>query len=142
VADLSLAMLNQVLEASLAFMILLLILSLSAIIRVRPMTPASAETNTDTDTGPPVPARMNAGPQPGTMVAAAPGSAHWPPAAQNGMRSPAPARRSGFLGRTRYDARHVRGRMPKARPPAPAGPPWGPAAPPPGRPQQGSERWS
>lgn len=143
-ADLSLAMLNQVLEASLAFMILLLLLSLSAIIRVRPMTPASAETNTDTDTdiGPPMPARMNAGPQPGSMVAVGPSSAHWPPAAPNGMPSPAPARRSGFLGRTRYDARHVRGRMPNARPPAPAGPPWGPAAPPPGRPQQGSERWS
>jgi len=142
VADLSLAMLNQVLEASLAFMILLLLLSLSAIVRVRPMPPSSTETNTDTDIAAPFPATMGTGPQPGTMMAAAPGSALWPPAAPNGARPPAPARRSGFLGRTRYEARHQRGRMPKPRPPAPAGPPWGPAAPPPGRPQQGSERWS
>jgi hypothetical protein len=82
---------------------------------------------------------MVAGPQPGNLVAAAPGQAVWPPAAPNGMRSPEPVRRSGFLGRARYEAKHVRGHTPKPRPPAPAGPPWGPA-PPPGRPQQGSER--
>jgi hypothetical protein len=142
VADLSLAMLNQVLEASLAFMIFLLVLSLTAIVRVGPMAPASTEANTDTDIGAPFPGTMVAAPPPGQMAAAAPASALWPPAAPNGIRPPAPARRSGWLGRTRYEARHVRGRMPKPRPPAPAGPPWGPAAPPPGRAQQSSERWT
>lgn len=133
---------NQVLEVTLAFMILLLLLSVTAIIRVGPMTPASTEANTDTDIAP-IPARMATGPQPGRMVAAGPAPALWPPGGSNGMRPPpAPVRRSGLLGRTRYEARHVRGRMPKPRPPAPAGPPWGPATPPPGRAQQGSERWT
>ncbi|MDR2988796.1 MAG: hypothetical protein LBV34_28565 [Nocardiopsaceae bacterium] len=144
-ADLSLAMLNQVLEASLAFMILLLLLSVTAIIRVGPMTPASTETNTESDLAAPMPGTMVAGPpQPGTMVAAGPAPAFWPPPAPNGVRPPAPppVRRSGMFGRGRYEARHVRGRAAKPRPPAPAGPPWGPAAPPPGRPQQGSERWT
>jgi hypothetical protein len=140
VADLSPSMLNQVLEATLAFMIFLLLLSVTAIVRVGPMAPASSEANTDTDIGAPFPGTMLAGPPPSQMAA----PALWPPAAPNGMRSPAPApaRRSGLLGRTRYEARHVRGRMPKPRPPAPAGPPWGPAAPPPGRQQQSSERWT
>lgn len=141
-ADLSLAMLNQVLEASLAFMILLLLLSVTAIIRVGPMTPASTETNTEADFAEPMPAMMAASQQPGRMVAAT-APALWPPAGPNGIRPPpAPVRKSGWLGRTRYEARHVRGRMPKPRPPAPAGPPWGPASPPTGRPQQGSERWT
>jgi len=133
-------MLNQVLEATLAFMILLLFLSVTAIVRLGP-APASTETNTDTDIGAPVPATMLSGP-PGQMMATTPAAAHWPPAAPNGMRPPASARKSGWLGRTRYEARHVRGRLPTPRPPAPAGPPWGPAAPPPGRPPQNSERWT
>ncbi|HEX2320783.1 MAG TPA: hypothetical protein VHJ18_17515 [Streptosporangiaceae bacterium] len=141
-ADLSPSMLNQVLEATLAFMIFLLLLSVTAIVRVDPMAPASTEANTDTDIGAPFPGTMVAGPPPGQMAGAAPAPALWPPAAPNGMRPPTPARRSGLLGRTRYEARHVRGRMPKPRPPAPAGPPWGPAAPPPGRQQQSSERWT
>ena len=140
-ADLSQAILNQVLEATLAFMILLLLLSVTAIIRVGPVTPASTEANTDTDMAP-MPAMMASAPQPGRMVAAGPAPALWPDAGSNGMRPPpAPVRRSGWMGRARYEARHVRGRMPKPRPSAPAGPPWGPAAPP-GRPQQGSERWT
>jgi hypothetical protein len=142
VADLSLAMLNQVLEASLAFMIFLLLLSVTAIIRVGPMAPASTEANTDTDIGAPFPGTVVAAPPPGQMAAAAPAPALWPPAAANGMHPPEPVRRSGLLGRGRYEARHVRGRMPSPRPPAPAGPPWGPATPPPGRPQQNSERWT
>jgi hypothetical protein len=156
VADLSVPMMNQVLEATLAFMILLLALSVTAIIRVGPMAPAQTESNTDAEmeaAGPATmaaapasvmagPASMLAGPQPGRAVQAAP-PAVWAPvpgSVRPGATAP-DARRPGLLGR-RYEARHVRGRIPKPRPAAPAGPPWGPATPPPGRPQQGSERWN
>jgi len=168
-------MMNQVLEATLVFMILLLALSVSAIVRVGPMPQAQAETNLEGDmssignafppgipdmpagqagmlagqagmvAGPAGPAAVVAAPQPGRTMQAPPG-AMWPSPAPggfgSGMAAP-PPRRSGFLGRGRYEARHVRGRMPRPRPPAPAGPPWGPATPPPSRPQQqGSERWT
>src|SRR5262249_8267736 len=135
--DLSPIMLNQVLEATLAFMILLLAMSVTAIARVRPTTASNTESNTDADTTGPMPARVVGTMPPPTMWTGA-------PAPMNGnVRPPAPPRRrSGWLGRARYEARHVRGRMPAQRPPVPAGPPWGPATPPPpGRPQQGSERW-
>jgi hypothetical protein len=136
-------MLNQVLEATLAFMILLLALSVAAIVRIGPMAQATTESNTDTEAGTQQPVRVVAGPQPGQMVATAPSPALWSNSVSGGMRSPAPpmVRRSGWLG-GRYEARHVRGRMPKPRPPAPAGPPWGPASPPPSRAQQSSERWT
>lgn len=149
-------MLNQVLEATLAFMILLLALSIAAIVRLGPTAPAaSTESNVDTEMPMQQPVRVLAGPHPGHPGApgrplasgpavAGPPSALWATPMPGTMRpaAPPPVRRSGWLGRGRYEARHVRGRMPKARPPAPAGPPWGPATPPPGRPQQGSERWT
>ncbi|HEX5188175.1 MAG TPA: hypothetical protein VFW16_01445, partial [Streptosporangiaceae bacterium] len=78
----------------------------------------------------------------GPAVADPPAAPWAAPMPRGAPAAPPPVRRSGWLGRARYEARHVRGRVPKPRPPAPAGPPWGPAAPPPGRPQQGSERWT
>ncbi len=136
-------MLNQVLEATLAVMILLLALSVAAIVRIGPMAQATTESNTDTEAGAQQPIRAVAAPQPGQRVATAPAAALWSNPVPGSMRSPAPpaVRRPGLLG-GRYEARHVRGRMPKPRPPAPAGPPWGPATPPPSRPQQSSERWT
>jgi hypothetical protein len=181
-------MLNQVLEATLVFMILLLAMSIAAIVRVGPTAPATTESNVETEIPMQQPVRVLAGPQPGPsgpplasgpygppmaagpsgrplpsgpagrpmapgpagrpmasgQAVAGPPSALWTGPMPGSMRSaaPPPVRRSGWLGRVRYEARHVRGRMPKPRPSAPAGPPWGPAAPPPGRPQQGSERWT
>ncbi len=134
-------MLNQVLEATLAVMILLLALSVAAIVRIGPMPQAATESNTDTEADTQQPMRVVAAP--GQMVATASAPARWSNPVPGSMRSPAPpgVRRSGLLG-GRYEARHVRGRMPKPRPPAPAGPPWGPASPPPSRPQQSSERWT
>lgn len=155
-------MMNQVLEATLAFMVLLLALSVTAIVRVGPMAQAQTESNVDGEmasAGPaPMPVGMPAGPlgmpagpagmtngvHPGRAVQAAPPPVTWTSPGPGGfgptVAGPA-VRRPGLLGRGRYEARHVRGRIPKPRPPAPAGPPWGPAAPPPpGRPQQSSER--
>lgn len=134
-ADLSLVMLNQVLEATLAFMILLLALSIAAIIRVGPAPSGTTEANAESETmapGPPRPIR--------TM----PGPAMWPGPVPNGMRpAPLPAvRRASWIAKVRYEGLHARGRVPRQRPPTPAGPPWGPAAPPPVRPPQGSERWT
>ena len=121
-------MLNQVLEAALAFMILLLLMSVTAIVRVDTAVPATEETNANGE-----PAATQNGRPTGV-----PTSALWA-----GSLAPPPVqvRRGGVFGRGRYQARHVRGRMPKTRPPSPAGPPWGPAAPPPGLPRQSSERW-
>ena len=127
-------MLNQVLEAALAFMILLLLMSVTAIVRVDTAVPATTETNAN---GEPASAQ-NGRPTGG------PASARWAGIPPGGLAPPpVPARKSGVLGRGRYHARarHVRGRMPRTRTPTPAGPPWGPAAPPPGLPRQGSERW-
>lgn len=152
-------MMNQVLEATLAFMILLLALSVTAIIRVGPMAPAQTESDTDAEMAAAAPATMAAGPAsmvagPASMLAgpprrtgqAAPPPAVWASPVPGSVRpgvAASPDRRPGLLGRGRYEARHVRGRIPKPRPPAPAGPPWGPAAPPPpGRSQHGSDRWS
>ncbi len=138
-------MLNQVLEATLAFMILLLALSVSAIVRVGPTAPASPESNIDSDPAmpQPQPVRVMAGAQPGQMATAG-APVMWTAPAPGSMLPAGPplGRRPGLLGRGRYEARHVRGRMPKPRPTAPAGPPWGPATPPPSRAQQGSERWT
>jgi hypothetical protein len=128
VADLSLTMLNQVLEAALAFMILLLLMSVTAIVRVDTAVPATTETNANGE-----PAAAQNGRPTGVPTNALWAGSMAPP--------PMPARKNSVFGRGRYQARHVRGRMPKTRPPSPAGPPWGPAAPPPGLPRQGSERW-
>ncbi len=68
VADLSLPMLNQVLEATLAVMILLLALSVAAIVRIGPMAQATTESNTDTEAGAQQPIRAVAAPQPGQRV--------------------------------------------------------------------------
>ena len=142
-------MLNQVIEATLAFMILLLALSVTAIIRVGPTAPASSESNMDSDTAMPQshpqsqPIRVMVGAQQGQMAPAAAPMMWTAPAPGSMLQAvPPPPRKPGLLGRGRYEARHVRGRMPRPRPPAPAGPPWGPATPPPSRPQQGSERWT
>jgi hypothetical protein len=123
-------MLNQVLEAALAFMILLLLLSVTAIVRIDTAVPATTETNANGE-----PAAAQNGRPTGVPTNALWAGSLAPP--------PAPARKSAVFGRGRYHARarHVRGRMPKTRPPSPAGPPWGPAAPPPGLPRQGSERF-
>ena len=135
--DLSPVMLNQVLEATLAFMILLLAMSVTAIARIGPTTASNTESSTDAESTGPVPGRVASPMPPPTMWNAAPGP-------MNGNAAPPASRprKSGLLGRARYEARHVRGRMPAQRPTVPAGPPWGPATPPPpARPQQGSERW-
>lgn len=125
-------MLNQVLEATLAFMILLLVLSVTAIVRVDSVVAAPTEAATG---GEPT-AAANGRPT------AVPPAALWTGPGQVGLLSSVPApRKTGLFGRGRYEARHVRGRMPKPRQPGPSGPPWGPATPPPGLPQQGSERW-
>jgi hypothetical protein len=188
VADLTVPMMNQVLEATLAFMILLLGLSVTAIVRLGPMPQAQNESNAEGDmaiagtgafpnglasmfdgqagmaSGPPGmfdgqanlavrpaslttgPASTTAGPQAGRPAQPTPFLATWANPATGGFQSGAaepPPRRSGFLGRGRYEAKHVRGRRPAPRPAAPAGPPWGPAVPPPpGRPQQGAARQS
>lgn len=126
-------MLNQVLEVTLAAMIALLAMSVAAILRVDTAPGTTTEAAADGDqamsaaglTAAPPPAPMWPGPLGSAFVAA----------------SAPPPRRTSWLGRTRYEARHVRGRIPKPRTPGPAGPPWGPAAPPPGLTQQGSERW-
>jgi len=132
VADLSLVMLNQVLEAALAVMILLLVMSLTAIVRVDTAVAATTEA---ANSGEPA-AAANGRPT------AVPPAALWTVPAPGGLIASRPApRKAGLFGRTRYEARHVRGRMPKPRQPGPTGPPWGPATPPPGLSQQGSERW-
>lgn len=132
VADLSLAMLNQVLEATLAFMVLLLAMSVTAIIRLGPTTNSAVRAGVDGD----------APPSTSGLTTAAPAPELWRVPGTDRLTSSGPAvRKTGWLGRGRYEARHVRGRMPRQWSPGPAGPPWGPAAPPPGRPQPGSERW-
>lgn len=128
-------MLNRVLEATLAFMVLLLAMSVAAIIRVGPAPTGTSESNTESEPmaqGPPTPIR--------TM----PAPAMWPGPVPNGFApAPPPAgRRTSWLGKVRYEGLHARGRVPRQRPPTPAGPPWGPAAPPPARRPQGSERWT
>jgi hypothetical protein len=135
VADLSLVMLNHVLEATLAFMILLLAMSVATIVQVRPATTATTESNTEAET---------AAPPPGRVMTAMPATAPWPGPASNGLRPPPPpvVRRSSWIAKVRYDGLHARGRIPRQRPPIPAGPPWGPAAPPPARQPQASDRWS
>ena len=134
-ADLSLVMLNHVLEATLAFMILLLALSVSAIVRVGPATTATTESNTDSDA---------AAPQPARVMNTVPATAPWQGPASNGLRPPPPplVRRSGWIAKVRYEGLHARGRLPRQHPPIPAGPPWGPATPPPTRQPQSSERWT
>lgn len=129
-ADLSLPMLNQVLEATLAVMIALLALSVSVIVRIRPTTSNSTDASADADAaGPP------------DSAAAASGLALWSGPLPGGVAAPVPpVSKTGRLVQGRYEARHVRGQLPRQRPPGPAGPPWGPAAPPADRPQQGSER--
>jgi hypothetical protein len=122
-------MVNQVLEATLAVMILLLAMSVTAIVRVDAVPGNTAEPDAD-----------------GEHAA----QAGWPPAESAPPMWPAPQttglsasaqepEKAGLVSRGRYEARHVRGRTPKPRSPGPVGPPWGPA-PPPGLPQQGSER--
>jgi hypothetical protein len=123
-------MLNQVLDVTLAVMILLLAMSVTVIARVESAPGGTAQPDGDGEQAP----------QPGWRPAEPP-QGLWPltlPAGQ-GASLPAP-RKAGVIGRGRYEARHVRGRIPKPRTPGPAGPPWGPA-PPPGLPQQGSESW-
>jgi hypothetical protein len=136
VADLSLVMLNHVLEAALAFMILLLAMSLAVIVRVGP-APATATTESNTGS-------EATAPPPGRVMTAMPATALWPGPPSNGLRPPpAPVvRRSSWFAKIRYDGLHARGRMPRQRPPMPVGPPWGPATPPPARQPQSSERWS
>jgi hypothetical protein len=122
-------MLNQVLEVTLAVMILLLAMAVSAIVRIRPTTSSSTEASADSE-----PERAGAGP-------AAPAPPLWSGPLPGGIAASAPPMsKAGRFIQGRYEARHVRGRMPRQRPAGPAGPPWGPAVPPPGRPQQGSER--
>jgi hypothetical protein len=123
-------MLNRVLEISLVLMILLLATSVSVIVRIRPTTSSSAETSADAE---------SAGLADSTAAAPDPGLWSGPLPGGIAARAAPMSRTSRFI-QGRYEARHVRGRMPKQRPPGPAGPPWGPALPPPGRPQQGSER--
>ncbi len=122
-------MLNQVLEATLALMILLLALSVSVIARIRPAAASSTEASADSESAgpagtsvPPPDAALWSGPLPDAITASAP-----------------PVSKAGRPIQGRYEARHVRGRLPGQRPPGPAGPPWGPAVPP-GQPQQGSGR--
>jgi len=123
-------MLNQVLEVTLALMILLLALSVLVIARIRPTASSATVARADSEPGGPADTStaapdppLWAGPLPGGLAASAP-----------------PMSKTGRFIQGRYEARHVRGRMPRQRPPGPTGPPWGPAVPPPGRPQQGSER--
>ena len=130
-ADLSLAMLNQVLEAALAFMILLLAMSVAAIVRVDTAVGGNTEATADGE-----PAASAAG-----RPSARPAPPLWAGQIPDHLTASDPATRKPGLFGPRYEARHVRGRMPRPRQPGPAGPPWGPAAPPPGLPQQGSERW-
>jgi len=130
-------MLNHVLEATLAFMILLLAMSVAAIVRIGPATTATTattESNTDSETAVP----------PGRTMTPMPGTALWQGPVSNGLRPPPPpvARQSSWLAKVRYEGLHARGRMPRQHPPIPAGPPWGPAAPPPARQPQGSDRWT
>jgi hypothetical protein len=123
-------MLNQVLEATLVVMILLLVLAVSVIVRIRPTTGSSTETRADSESA-------------GLAAASTdvPASALWPGPLMGGITATAPptSKTDRFIQR-RYEARHVRGQVPRQRPPGPAGPPWEPAVPPPGRPQPGSER--
>jgi hypothetical protein len=135
VADVSLVMLNHVLEGTLAFMILLLAMSVAAIARIAPATTTTTESNTDGEA---------AAPPPGRVMTTMPTTAPWPGPASNGLRPPPPPaiRRSSWIAKVRYEGLHARGRMPRQHPPIPAGPPWGPAAPPPARQPQGSERWT
>jgi uncharacterized iron-regulated membrane protein len=147
VAVLSLLMLNRVLEATLAFMVLLLAMSVAAIIRVGPAPTGTTEANSESETmapGPPRPIRTMPAPATIRGAAAMPGPAMWPGAIPNGAppAPPAAVRRTSWLAKVRYEGSHARGRVPRQRPPTPAGPPWGPAAPPPVRPPQGSERWT
>jgi hypothetical protein len=127
-------MLNQVLEATLAFMILLLALSVAAIIRIGPAPSGTANANAESDA-------MASGPGPFQTM---PGPALWPGPVPNGVgAAPSAAlQRTSWLAKVRYEGLHARGRVPRQRTSSPAGPPWGPAAPPPVRPPQGSERWT
>jgi hypothetical protein len=137
---LSLVMLNHVLEAALAFMILLLAMSVAVIARVGPApATATATTTAESNTGSEAMA-----PPPGRVMTAMPATALWPGPPSNGLRPPpAPVvRRSSWFAKIRYDGLHARGRMPRQRPPMPVGPPWGPAAQPPARQPQSSDRWS
>jgi len=123
-------MLNQVLEATLVVMILLLVLSVTVIVRIRPATGSSTEARTDSES-------------PGLTAASTdvPAPALWPGPLTGAMAAPAPpTSKTGHFIQRRYEARHVRGQVPRPPPPGPAGPPWEPAVPPPGRPQPGSER--
>ncbi len=129
-ADLSLAMLNQVLEAALALMILLLVMSVTAIVRVGTTVGGNREPGTNGDSAASAADLSTAVPAPPMWGGTVPGH----------LAPPPPPRKPGLFG-PRYEARHVRGRAPNQRQPGPTGPPWGPAAPPPGLPQQGSERW-
>ncbi len=133
-ADLSLAMLNQVLEAALAFMILLLAMSVAAIVRVDTTVGGNTEARADGESA--ASAASAAG-----RPTAVPAPPLWAGQARGNLTASGPAPRKPGLFGPRYEARHVRGRMPRPRQPGPTGPPWGPAAPPPGLPQQGSERW-
>ena len=122
-------MLNQVLEATLALMILLLLLSVSVIVRIRATPGGSTEARADGE---------SAGLAVSTDV---PAPALWPGPLTGGFAAPAaPASKPGRFIQRRYEARHVRGQVPRQRPLGPAGPPWEPAVPPPGRAQPGSER--
>jgi hypothetical protein len=126
-------MLNQVLEAALAFMILLLLMSVTAIVRVDTAVAATTEASAN---GEPVPSANG-------RPAVVPTAALWAGPVPGGLTTQPPpmSRKTGWLARYRYEARHVKGRLPRPRPPGPTGPPWGPAARPPGVQHQGSERW-
>ena len=124
-------MLNQVLEVTLAVMILLLGMAVTVIARVESAPAGTAQPDGDGEQTAPQPGWTAADPPQGLGPLTVPAGPNAPP--------PAP-RKTALTGRGRYEARHVRGRIPKPRTPGPAGPPWGPA-PPPGLPQQGSESW-
>ena len=134
-------MLNQVLESTLAFMVALLALSISAIVRVRP-TASSTSGNSERPLADD-PMIAGNGLTPVNLTSAGTGPTLWAASPSPGPLPAGPEqRRASMLGR-RYEARHVRGRAPADRQPGPAGPPWGPAVPPPaGPPQQNSERWN
>ena len=130
-------MLNHVLEAVLALMVALLALSISVIVRVRPTAPSTTMDSEQAMPGEPMITGNGFGHP--NLAGAGQGQALWAMAPPGVPAGPGSAqRRPGLLGK-RYEARHVRGRTVDPRRPGPAGPPWGPAAPPP---QQGSEHWN
>jgi hypothetical protein len=129
-------MMNQVIESTLALMVALLILSISAIVRVRP-APSPAQ---------PRPEHPLAADHPSSesgygLASQDPGPALWAASGPAGLLPADADQRASLLGR-RYEARHVRGRVPAPRPSSPSGPPWGPAPPPNGRPHPNSDRWA